>query len=93
MDRPVISEGSKIMNDTPMLLDAMLRMIGAVYTVHCDVAGPDKAAKAVDAMYQWAELNSDNPLCAKFCTALADAQAEQNHRNFDFRRMMTAGHA
>jgi hypothetical protein len=78
------------MNDT-MLFDAMLRMIGAVYTVHCDVAGPEKAAKAVDAMYRWAELNSDNPLCAKFCIALADAQAEHNAlESFDFRKLMSA---
>jgi hypothetical protein len=66
------------MNDTRMLLDAMFRMIGAVYTIHCDAAGPDKAAKAVAAMYDWAAVNSDNPLCAKFCTALADAQAQHN---------------
>jgi DNA-directed RNA polymerase, mitochondrial len=71
----------------PLLLDAMLRMIGVVYTISCDLAGPDKAAKAVEAMYEWAALNGDNPLCAKFCNDLADAQAGMHH---DFRTVGTA---
>ena len=67
------------------LLDAVPRLIGGVYFAVCD--GGVDAAKAVESLRRFADINSDNRSCFDLCHSLADAQEEEmRSRNYDFRK-------
>ena len=62
------------------LLDAILRLVGGVWFSYCDAAGPEHAAKAIEALYNFGSLNADNPHCAMLCAKLARAAQESEKR-------------
>ena len=67
----------------PVLVDAILRIIGGVFFAHCDGGN---AAKAVESLRRFGDINSDNPACYSLCQSLADAQEDALHvRDYDFR--------
>jgi hypothetical protein len=76
----------------PVLVDAMLRMIGGVFFASCD-SGAD-VDKAIDSLRRFAAINFDNPACFKLCHSLADAQEDAiRARHCDLTSVKTAGAA
>jgi len=62
--------------DDQVLVDAMLRLPGAVWFSLLDVLGPTIAAKAIGNMRDLGILYSDNPYAEQFCNTLADGESE-----------------
>jgi hypothetical protein len=80
---------NQIMRRSPEIdsaqLDTILRLIGGVYFAVCD--GCVDAAKAVESLRRFADINADNRNCFTLCHSLADAQEhELRDRNYDFRK-------
>ena len=71
------------------VIDALLRLIGAVFFATCDIAGDKAAAAAVESLRSFGDVNSDNLDCHALCHALADAQEDALHaKDCDFRQSM-----
>ncbi len=75
------------------VIDAVLRLIGGVFFAQCDGGGPEHAARAIEGLRRFADVNSDNQDCHSLCHALADAQEDALHAgNYDYRKSLkTAG--
>ena len=56
--------------------DAMFRTLGAIWYSTLDALEPSAAARASDNMRDMAILYGNNPLCARWCSTLADGLQE-----------------
>jgi hypothetical protein len=65
--------------DDQVLVDAMLRLPGAVWFSILEALGPTIAAKAIDNMRDLGVLYSDNPYAEHFCNTLAAGESEAIH--------------
>lgn len=71
------------------LTDAILRLMGGIFFAHCDTGDRDHAAKAIESLRRFGDINSDNPYCFALCHSLADAQEDALcARDYDFRKSL-----
>lgn len=58
------------------VVDAMIRLNGAVWFSILEALGPIVAARAADNMRDMSIMYSDNPYCEYLCNKLANAETE-----------------